>query len=148
MAKMSFPKVYSNHSSSVKTRMDSGDGMSFAEFCYPILQAWDWWHMYESIGVQVQIGGSDQFGNIITGIEGVKHVAKTHPHNDYRVAEDEENWEPMGFTVPLMTTASGEKFGKSAGNAIWLNAEMTSPLDLYAVSFWSIIILAIQTEIS
>jgi tyrosyl-tRNA synthetase len=112
--------------------MDSKDGMSLAEFCYPVLQAWDWWHMYQSIGVQVQIGGADQFGNIITGIEGVKYVAKSHPHHDVRVPEEEQNWEPMGFTTPLMTTSSGEKFGKSAGNAIWLNGEMTSPFDLYA----------------
>lgn len=88
--------------------------------------------MYQSTGVQVQIGGADQFGNIITGIEGVKHVAKSHPHQDFRVAENEENWEPMGFTTPLMTTSSGEKFGKSAGNAVWLNGEMTPPFDLYA----------------
>jgi tyrosyl-tRNA synthetase len=108
--------------------------MSLAEFFYPILQAWDWWHMYESINVQVQIGGADQFGNIITGIEAVKHVAKNHPHQDTRVSEHEENWEPIGFTVPLMTTSSGEKFGKSAGNAIWLNQELTTPFDLYAVS--------------
>jgi tyrosyl-tRNA synthetase len=115
--------------------MESGDGMSLAEFFYPVLQAWDWWHMYQSINVQVQIGGADQFGNIITGIEGVKHVAKTHPHDDVRVPPEEENWEPLGFTTPLLTTSSGEKFGKSAGNAVWLDQEMTSPFDLYAVSF-------------
>lgn len=119
---------------SVKSRMESQEGMSFSEFCYPLLQAWDWWHMYQSRSIQLQIGGADQFGNIITGIEGVKHVARTHPHNDVRVPEEEQNWEPMGFTVPLMTTSSGEKFGKSAGNAVWLNLEMTSAFDLYAVS--------------
>lgn len=112
--------------------MESKEGMSLAEFCYPMLQAWDWWHMYESIGVQIQIGGSDQFGNITTGIEGVKHVAKTHPHHDVRISDEAKNWEPMGFTVPLLTTSSGQKFGKSAGNAVWLNPEMTPPFDLYA----------------
>jgi tyrosyl-tRNA synthetase len=118
---------------SVKTRMESGDGMSFAEFSYPIVQAWDWWHMYSSIGVQLQIGGADQYGNIISGIDGVKHMAKNHPHQDIRVPDEAEDWEPMGLTVPLLTTSSGEKFGKSAGNAVWLSQEMTSAFDLYAV---------------
>jgi tyrosyl-tRNA synthetase len=115
--------------------MESKEGMSLAEFCYPMLQAWDWWHMYEANGVQIQIGGSDQFGNITTGIEGVKHVAKHHPHQDVRIPDEEEHWEPMGFTVPLLTTTTGEKFGKSAGNAVWLNPEMTPSFDLYAVRF-------------
>jgi tyrosyl-tRNA synthetase len=114
--------------------MESGTGMSLSEFCYPLLQAWDWWEMYKSTGVQVQIGGSDQFGNILTGIEGVKHVLKTHPHQDFRISEDAENWEPMGMTTPLLTNSAGEKLGKSAGNAIWLDREMTGPFELYAVS--------------
>src|ERR1700748_2727879 len=99
---------------SVKIRMESKDGMSLAEFYYPLLQAWDWWHMYDANAIQLQIGGSDQFGNIVTGVEGVKYVAKNHPHHDTRIPPEEENWEPMGFTVPLLTTSSGEKFGKSA----------------------------------
>ena len=118
---------------SVKLRMESGEGMSLSEFCYPLLQAWDWWEMYKSTGVQVQIGGADQFGNILTGAEGVKHVLKTHPHQDFRINEDSENWEPMGMTTPLLTSASGEKFGKSAGNAVWLDRELTGPFELYAV---------------
>jgi tyrosyl-tRNA synthetase len=113
--------------------MESGAGMSLSEFCYPLLQAWDWWEMYKATGVQVQIGGADQFGNILTGAEGVKHVLKTHPHQDFRISEDAENWEPMGMTTPLLTSSSGEKFGKSAENAIWLDREMTGPFELYAV---------------
>jgi len=113
--------------------MESKEGMSLAEFCYPMLQAWDWWHMYEANGIQIQIGGSDQFGNITTGVEGVKYVAKHHPHQDVRIPDEQEHWEPMGFTVPLLTTTSGEKFGKSAGNAVWLNPELTPAFDLYAV---------------
>jgi tyrosyl-tRNA synthetase len=113
--------------------MESGEGMSLSEFCYPLLQAWDWWEMYKSTGVQIQIGGADQFGNILTGAEGVKHVLRTHPHQDLRVNEDSEHWEPMGMTTPLLTSASGEKFGKSAGNAIWLDRELTGPFELYAV---------------
>ena len=130
--------------------MENGDGMSFSEFCYPLMQAWDWWHLYKS-GTQVQIGGADQFGNILAGAEAVKHMAK----NDPEWLEEQKNYEgiiktranrtttkedqavesdPMGFTVPLLTTAAGEKFGKSAGNAIWLDREMTSSFDLYQVS--------------
>ncbi len=63
---------------SVKSRLDSDDGMSLAEFCYPVLQAWDWLHMYRTIQVQIQIGGADQFGNIITGIEALKYSLKRH----------------------------------------------------------------------
>ena len=119
--------------------MEKGDGMSFAEFTYPLLQGWDWWHMYRHNGVQVQIGGSDQYGNIIAGMDAVKYIAQTS-------AEDAEQGEwlngdgkikdellPMGLTVPLLTTSSGEKFGKSAGNAIWLDAGLTSAFDLYGV---------------
>lgn len=122
----------------VKNKMDKGDGMSFAEFTYPLLQAWDWWHMYEEKGVQVQVGGGDQYGNIIAGIDAVKYIAQAHATKGSVV----EQWldtegklphdrTPMGLTVPLLTTSSGEKFGKSAGNAIWLDAKMTSPFDLY-----------------
>ena len=119
--------------------MEKGDGMSFAEFSYPLLQGWDWWHMYKTMGVQVQVGGADQYGNIVAGMDAVKHIAQ----NSAEIA-DRERWldadgrvrdefAPMGLTVPLLTTSSGEKFGKSAGNAIWLDRNMTSPFDLYGV---------------
>lgn len=130
---------------SVKNRMEQGDGMSFSEFSYPLIQAWDWWHMYQR-GTQVQIGGADQFGNILQGAEAVKLAAKndaewqerqaaiqdTYPEG--RTAEDLVTEDPMGFTVPLLTTAKGEKFGKSAGNAIWLDSDKTSFFELYQVS--------------
>lgn len=115
----------------VKTKMESGVGMSFAEFSYPLLQAWDWWHLYQSQEVQVQIGGSDQYGNIVAGVEAVKYMAKTHPDPDIRQENLRDEDSPFGFTVPLLTTASGQKFGKSAGNAIWLDSQMTSSFDLY-----------------
>ena len=121
----------------VKNKMEKGDGMSFAEFTYPLLQAWDWWQMYEERGVQVQVGGGDQYGNIIAGIDAVKYIAQsqtsTSPVNGYLDKEGrlKDDHAPMGLTVPLLTTSSGEKFGKSAGNAIWLDAKMTSPFDLY-----------------
>ena len=118
---------------SVKNKMENGDGMSLAEFCYPMLQAWDWWHMYNTKDIQIQIGGSDQYGNIIAGVDAVKYIASHHPDPIIRKAkEDYEGLNiPMGFTVPLLTTSSGAKFGKSAGNAIWLEKTQTSVFDLY-----------------
>jgi tyrosyl-tRNA synthetase len=138
--------------------------MSFSEFCYPVMQAWDWWHLYKS-GTQVQIGGADQFGNILAGAEAVKYMAKndqqkTHPSNtfvngnknDPKLLQKHEekittspavSSDPMGFTVPLLTTAAGEKFGKSAGNAIWLDRQMTSSFELYQVGWLLFIWLAV-----
>lgn len=112
--------------------------MSFAEFSYPLVQAWDWWELYKG-GVQLQIGGADQFGNILAGAEAVKSIAKSdHPFQvelsrERKVGRQATN-DPLGFTVPLLTTAAGEKFGKSAGNAVWLDETMTSPFELYQVS--------------
>lgn len=117
--------------------MEKGDGMSFAEFTYPVLQSWDWWYMYQTKGIQLQIGGSDQFGNIIAGTDAIKYIAKNHYDPDIRQEKEDHMMRPMGFTVPLLTTASGEKFGKSAGNAIWLSSEMTSTFDLYQVRYSS-----------
>ncbi|KAL3419830.1 Tyrosine-tRNA ligase, mitochondrial [Phlyctema vagabunda] len=114
----------------VKNKMANGDGMSFAEFTYPILQGWDWWHMYHTKGIQMQIGGADQYGNITAGIDAVKYVSKHHHHPDVRKAIG-KHAPPIGFTVPLLTTSSGAKFGKSAGNAVWLDKAMTSSFDLY-----------------
>jgi len=120
--------------------MEKGDGMSFSELTYPLLQAWDWWHMYSTMNVQIQVGGSDQYGNIVAGMDAVKYIAQTHrkdqgqtqsPNDEGRM---ENELAPMGLTVPLLTTAGGEKFGKSAGNAIWLDPSMTTPFDLYGVS--------------
>ncbi len=120
--------------------MEKGDGMSFAEFTYPLLQGWDWWHMYSTMDVQIQVGGSDQYGNIVAGMDAVKYIAQNQELNHKRPAwlDDQgrlrDEHAPMGLTVPLLTTASGEKFGKSAGNAVWLDRSMTSPFDLYGVS--------------
>jgi tyrosyl-tRNA synthetase len=123
--------------------------MSFAEFSYPLLQAWDWWELFKK-GTQVQIGGADQFGNILAGVNAIKAMKKIEPVH----FESDEKFqghvghsfvashdpaprvggninEPIGFTVPLLTTSAGVKFGKSAGNAIWLDKDMTSTFDLY-----------------
>jgi len=123
--------------------------MSFAEFTYPLLQAWDWWELFKK-GTQIQIGGADQFGNILAGvnaIKGMKKIERVHFESDERfqghvghsflASQDPAPRvggninEPVGFTVPLLTTSAGVKFGKSAGNAIWLDKEMTSTFDLY-----------------
>jgi hypothetical protein len=59
--------------------MEKGDGMSFAEFSYPLLQGWDWWHMYAHHDVQLQVGGSDQYGNIVAGMDAIKHISQINP---------------------------------------------------------------------
>jgi tyrosyl-tRNA synthetase len=115
----------------VKTRLE-GTGMSFAEFSYPLMQAWDWWVLFKK-GVQVQVGGADQFGNILFGMDAVKHVAKNTAIDIDRRPVEEDVDKPVGLTTPLLTTASGEKLGKSAGNAVWLDKDMTSTFELYQV---------------
>jgi tyrosyl-tRNA synthetase len=103
--------------------------MSFAEFTYPLMQAWDWWHMYHTKGIHMQIGGSDQFGNITAGIDAIKYISRTHPMPE--VADKIYGMgDPFGLTVPLLTTG-GKKFGKSEGNAVWLDSDQTSPFELY-----------------
>lgn len=111
---------------SVKIRMESGEGMAINEFSYPLFQAYDWWSMYKNEGVQMQIGGSDQYGNIIAGMDAVSHMRKL---NGLSTEEPEDL--AYGLTTPLLTTASGEKFGKSAGNAVWLDPQMLNSFDLY-----------------
>lgn len=113
---------------SVKRKLTEGDGMSMGEFMYPLLQGWDFWHMYSRLGIQMQIGGSDQYGNIVAGIEALKTIRESEeaPH-----AKMPAGWkhDPIGFTVPLLTDSAGVKFGKSAGNAVWLDEFKTSAFD-------------------
>lgn len=119
---------------SVKNRLEKGTGMSYAEFSYPLIQGWDWWHMFQT-GTQIQIGGADQYGNILSGAEVVKACMAEDVDFRTKYAKDLEGsdatGDPLGFTVPLLTTSSGEKFGKSAGNAIWIDKQLTSSYDLY-----------------
>ncbi|KAF8829199.1 hypothetical protein HHX47_DHR3000585 [Lentinula edodes] len=107
---------------SVRTRLDSSAGISFTEFTYQLLQAYDFYHLHSAFGCTVQIGGSDQWGNIVAGLELINRL------NPSKSSEDQK---AFGITTPLLTTASGEKFGKSAGNAIWLDPKLTSVFDLY-----------------
>jgi tyrosyl-tRNA synthetase len=101
---------------SVKKRVASEHGISFTEFSYMLLQGNDFWWLSEHKGCDLQIGGADQWGNIVTGIELIRRRSGRSAH---------------ALTVPLVTRADGQKFGKSAEGAIWLSAERTSPYALY-----------------
>ena len=115
--------------------MEKGDGMSFAEFTYPLLQSYDFVRLYKNDDVQLQIGGSDQYGNIVAGVDAVKHYLEMLPESAEKNTDMKHSLNlPYGFTVPLLTTASGVKFGKSAENAIWLDPEKTTVFELYGVS--------------
>ncbi|THH08379.1 hypothetical protein EW145_g2743 [Phellinidium pouzarii] len=104
---------------SVKIRMNSQQGISFTEFTYQLLQAYDFYHLYNTRGCTLQLGGSDQWGNILSGVDLVDRTRS----RDGPTAH--------GITTPLLTTASGAKFGKSEGNAVWLDRQLTSVLDFY-----------------
>ncbi|KAF3040280.1 tyrosyl-tRNA synthetase [Didymella heteroderae] len=116
---------------SVKLRMESGEGMAISEFSYPLFQAYDWWSMYQNQGVQLQIGGSDQYGNICAGMDAVSHMRKIRRLDLTEKEVEDPRLAAYGLTTPLLTTASGEKFGKSAGNAVWLDKTMMNSFDLY-----------------
>jgi tyrosyl-tRNA synthetase len=88
--------------------------------------------MFQQLHIQIQVGGSDQYGNICAGIEAVDTMRKAK-NADVNLKDPLRG--PYGLTTPLLTTASGEKFGKSAGNAVWLDPEMLSSYDLYKVHF-------------
>src|SRR6266513_1919315 len=102
---------------SVKARLDAG--ISYTEFSYMLLQAYDFLHLYRKEQCTIQVGGSDQWGNITAGIDLIRRV---------------ESGEAHGLVAPLFTTAAGAKFGKSEAGAIWLDPTLTSPYRFY--QFW------------
>ena len=105
---------------SVRTRMGRTDaGISFTEFSYQVLQAYDFLRLFQDRGCRVQLGGSDQWGNITAGIELIRRVAGE---------------QAFGITHPLVTKDDGTKFGKTESETIWLDAEKTSPYEMY--QFW------------
>jgi len=104
---------------SVKSRLDREQSLSFLEFNYMILQAYDFLELNRRYGCRLQMGGSDQWGNIVNGIDLTRRIL------------DEE---VFGMTSPLLTTADGTKMGKTAGGAVWLNADMRSPYEFW--QFW------------
>ena len=114
--------------SSVQSRLNSQQGISFSEFSYQLLQAYDFLALHQKTGCTIQIGGSDQWGNIISGLELIGRTCGTPE------GASDNGERAYGITTPLLTTSSGAKFGKSAGNAIWLNEELTTVYDFYQVS--------------
>ena len=100
-----------------KSRINNGSGLSFAEFTYSLLQGYDFWYLYKNNGVSLQIGGSDQWGNLLSGVNLIRK---------------KEGAEVFAMTAPLLINRStGRKFGKSEGGALWLEASKTSPFKMY-----------------
>ncbi|KAI0743515.1 hypothetical protein C8Q80DRAFT_1181646 [Daedaleopsis nitida] len=110
---------------SVSARLASQQGISFTEFTYQLLQGYDFLTLHRTFGCTIQLGGSDQWGNIIAGIELINRV------NSAPGSAEGATEKGFGITTPLLTTASGQKFGKSAGNAVSLNEEDTSVFEFY-----------------
>ncbi len=106
---------------SVKTRLsgESADGLSFTEFTYQLIQGYDFVHLYRNLGCTLQMGGSDQWGNITTGTELIRRI---------------DGGKGYALTCPLITKSDGSKFGKSEGGNIWLDANRTSPYKFY--QYW------------
>lgn len=106
---------------SVKKRLVSEEGMSYTEFTYQLLQGYDFLYLFKNMGVNVQIGGSDQWGNITAGTELIRKILQIEG--------------AFGLTFPLLLKSDGTKFGKSEGGAIWLSASMLSPYKFYQYFF-------------
>jgi tyrosyl-tRNA synthetase len=103
----------------IKRRLESEEGISFTEFSYPLLQAYDYLVLHDRHGCTLQMGGSDQWGNIVAGIDLIRRLRGTRAH---------------GLVFPLVTTAGGVKFGKTEAGAVWLDPKLTSPYRFY--QFW------------
>jgi len=103
----------------IKRRLESEEGISFTEFSYPLLQAYDYLVLHDRYGCNLQMGGSDQWGNIIAGIDLIRRLRSARAH---------------GLVFPLVTTAAGVKFGKTEAGAVWLDPKLTSPYRFY--QFW------------
>jgi tyrosyl-tRNA synthetase len=104
---------------SVKRRIESEDGITYTEFSYSLLQAYDFLELYDRFGCTLQMGGSDQWGNITAGMDLIRRLRGGKAH---------------GLVMPLITTATGTKFGKTESGTIWLDPDLTSPYEFY--QFW------------
>ncbi|MCF8025706.1 MAG: tyrosine--tRNA ligase [Desulfobacteraceae bacterium] len=104
---------------SYRVRLESEEGLNFIEFNYMLLQAYDFLNLYDLHGCRLQMGGTDQWGNIVAGIDLIRRMRQV---------------ETYGLTIPLVTTSSGAKMGKTAQGAVWLDPERTSPYDYY--QYW------------
>lgn len=100
--------------------IQSREGLTYAELSYQLFQGFDFWHLWRNFQISLQIGGSDQWGNICTGLELIPKTETGHS-------------EAVGVCTPLLTGSDGVKLGKSEGNAVWLDASLTHPFDLYQV---------------
>eukprot|EP00270_Netrium_digitus_P014678 TRINITY_DN5029_c0_g1_i5.p1 TRINITY_DN5029_c0_g1~~TRINITY_DN5029_c0_g1_i5.p1 ORF type:complete len:429 (-),score=77.16 TRINITY_DN5029_c0_g1_i5:22-1308(-) len=116
---------------SVKKRLNSDEGMSFTEFTYQLLQGYDFVHLYREKGITVQMGGSDQWGNITAGTDLIRRLVLVPKQKQN--PEGEEVDEAYGLTWPLLLKSDGTKFGKSEGGAIWLSPKFISPYQFYQV---------------
>ena len=114
-----FTVNYMVNKESVKRRLESQDGISFTEFSYMLLQAYDFLQVFDRHHCVLQMGGSDQWGNITAGMDLIKRLRKAQAH---------------GLVFPLVTTATGSKFGKTEAGTVWLDAKLTSPYRFY--QFW------------
>lgn len=114
------------------------DGISYVEFSYQLFQAYDFLHLSRNKRCSLQIGGSDQWGNIVAGIDLI-HSGSLIPPSSEDVNTRETP--AFGLTIPLVTTATGEKFGKSEGNAIWLDEKLLSVFDFYQVRLFLTLVL-------
>jgi tyrosyl-tRNA synthetase len=103
----------------IKRRLETDEGISFTEFSYPLLQAYDYLVLHDRHGCTLQLGGSDQWGNIVAGIDLIRRLRSARAH---------------GLVFPLVTTAAGVKFGKTEAGAVWLDPNLTSPYRFY--QFW------------
>jgi tyrosyl-tRNA synthetase len=103
----------------IKRRLETEEGISFTEFSYPLLQAYDYLVLHDRHGCTLQMGGSDQWGNIVAGIDLIRRLRGARAH---------------GLVFPLVTTAAGVKFGKTEAGAVWLDPKLTSPYRFY--QFW------------
>jgi tyrosyl-tRNA synthetase len=103
----------------IKRRLESDEGISFTEFSYPLLQAYDFLVLHDRHKCTLQMGGSDQWGNIVAGVDLIRRLRGTRAH---------------GLVFPLVTTSAGVKFGKTEAGAVWLDAKLTSPYRFY--QFW------------
>ncbi|KAL4438252.1 hypothetical protein ABPG77_010613 [Micractinium sp. CCAP 211/92] len=134
---------------SVRKRMESETGISYTEFTYQLLQGYDFVHMRRQYGVRVQVGGSDQWGNILAGTdlmrrmmggpeeaeEGAPPASAADGSSDGAAAAADGGEPAYGLTFPLLLKADGSKFGKSESGALWLNADMLSPYQFYQFLF-------------
>lgn len=102
-----------------RNRLDAGENLNFIELNYRLLQAYDFLHLYREYGCTLQIAGSDQWSNILAGVDLIRRVERT---------------QAFGLVAPLLTTAEGEKMGKTAAGAVWLDPDRTPPFDFY--QFW------------